>query len=353
MPVIQHTSLAAPEVPLTAATVRPGARRYVSGLALLRGLAALSVVFYHFSGAVLPKLHVDALHEIFKNGWLGVDVFFVISGFVIPYSLLGKNYSPRKFGPYIAKRIVRINPPAYLAMLLVLAQWYLIDYALAHQVNYTRDVTATRLLHNVLFTVPFSEQSWVVGIFWTLAIEFQFYIFIGLLFGLLFERGSVWMFTGALLATGLLQYLPFQSVNNFFHFSALFALGGVTLFRQQGRLGHGLYWGLLLLFASVAYVEIGQYEAVAGLATALAINYVKLENNLTRFLGNISYSLYLVHAVIGTTCEFLLIRLVPIGNPVTRGALQVVCVGAAIAGAYVFYLAVERPFMRLASRLRA
>ncbi len=320
---------------------------------MLRGLAALSVGLYHFTGAVLPKLHVDALHAYFQNGWLGVDVFFVISGFVIPYSLLGKGYSVRKFGPYITKRIVRINPPAYVALLLVLAQWYLIDYVVSHRINYTQDVTIARLLHNVLFTVPFSEQSWVIGIFWTLAIEFQFYIFIGLLFGLLFERGSVWWLVGSMLAAGLVQYLPFQSINNFFHFSALFAMGGLTLYRHQERIGQGLFLGLLGMFAGVAYLQIGLWESVTGLITALAIYYLQWENGFTRFLGNISYSFYLVHAVVGTTCEFVLVKLFPIDLPMVRVALQGVCLLVAIITAYLFYLIIERPFMRLASHLRA
>ncbi|RZK41488.1 MAG: acyltransferase, partial [Hymenobacter sp.] len=201
-------------------TVLPASpRRYVAGLSLLRGLAALSVGLYHCTGAVLPKLNVPEVQHIFKNGWLGVEVFFVISGFVIPYSLLGKEYSPKKILPYMAKRIVRINPPAYLAMLLVLAQWYLIDYVISHRISYTKDVSVTQLVHNILFTVPFSEYKWVIGIFWTLAIEFQFYIFIGLLFNVLFERKSIGYFIVVFLGIGLVQYLPFKSIENFFHFS--------------------------------------------------------------------------------------------------------------------------------------
>lgn len=335
-------------------TVPPPAspRRYVAGLSLLRGLAALSVGLYHYTGAVLPKLRVPEIQSLFKNGWLGVEVFFVISGFVIPYSLLGKGYSPKKILPYMAKRIVRINPPAYVAMLLVLAQWYLIDYVVSHRVAYTKDVSIAQLAHNILFSVPFSEQKWVIGIFWTLAIEFQFYIFIGLLFNVLFEKKFIGYFVAVFLAIGLVQYLPFKSIENFFHFSALFALGGLTLFRYQERIGSPLYFALLALFAGVAYVEIGWYEAAIGVATALAIYYLKVENGLTRFLGNISYSFYLVHAVIGTTCEFILIKFIPVGPVINRIAMLLICLSVAITGAYLFYLIVEKPFMRLANRLR-
>jgi peptidoglycan/LPS O-acetylase OafA/YrhL len=327
--------------------------RHVSGLALLRGIAALSVGLYHFTGAVLPKLHIDGLHSLFKNGWLGVEVFFVISGFIIPYSLLGKNYSPTKFWPYITRRIVRINPPAYIAMLLVLAQWYLIDYFIAHHVNYTKEVSLSRIAHNVLFTIPFSQYKWVVGIFWTLAIEFQFYIFIGLLFSTLFESKSVVWFVGLFIIAGLIQYLPFDNKNNFFHFSALFALGGVALYRQRINISTLNYIGLLILFTAIAYLEIGLYEAAIGLGTTLAIQYINIENSFAKFLGNISYSFYLVHVLIGTTCEFVLSKLVSTGPLLNRLLLQSVCLTAAIVGAYIFYLVIEQPFMRLASRLRS
>lgn len=163
----------------------------------------------------------------------------------------------------------------------------------------------------------------------------------------------MWWLVGIMLAAGLVQYLPFQSVNNFFHFSALFAIGGVTLYRQQERIGQGLFLGLLILFTSMAYVEIELWQALIGLGTALAIYYVKWENGFTRFLGDISYSFYLIHAVIGTTCEFVFIKFFPLNSPAVRIALQGVCLGVAIASAYVFYLLVERPFMRLASHLRA
>lgn len=334
-------------------TVPPApSRRYVAGLSLLRGLAALSVALYHYTGAVLPKLRVPEIQSLFKNGWLGVDVFFVISGFVIPYSLLGKGYSPKNVLPYMAKRIVRINPPAYLAMLLVLAQWYLIDYVVSHKMVYTKDLSIAQIMHNILFTVPFSEQKWIIGIFWTLAIEFQFYIFIGLLFNVLFERKFIGYFVGIFLLTGLVHYLPFKSSENFFHFSALFALGGLTLFRYQERISGTMYFALLALFAGVAYIEIGSYEAIIGVATALAIYYLKIENKFTRFLGNISYSFYLVHALIGSTCEFILIKFIPIGPAINRVGMSLICLGVAISGAYIFYLVVEKPFMRLANRLR-
>ncbi|MVN78995.1 acyltransferase family protein [Hymenobacter sp. HMF4947] len=329
------------------------ANKHVSGLALLRGVAALSVGLFHFTGAVLPKLHVDAVASLFASGWLGVEVFFVISGFVIPYSLLGKGYTIRDFLPYMAKRITRINPPAYLALILVVAQWYLIDYFISHEIKYTKGLSAMQLAHNVFFTIPFSEYGWIIGIFWTLAIEFQFYIIIGLLFNTVFERTTILPFIVAFLLLGLVQYLPFRTGDNFFHFSALFAMGGISLYRKLGKVSIPIYLSLLLAFTIVAYLEIGIYHAIAGLLTALSIQYVSLENSVTRFLGKISYSFYLTHALVGSTCEFVLVKFistVPTGN---RLGMQAICLLVAIGAAYIFYLVVEQPFMRLAGRIRA
>ena len=145
-------------------------------------MAALSVCLYHFSEGALSKVTNVYIKPLFASGWLGIDIFFVISGFIIPYSLLGKKYSVSQVGPYLAKRIIRINPPAYAALALVLMQWFLIDGFINHNQVYTAGITLYQLFHNMTFTVPFTQYKWVVGIFWTLAIEFQFYIFIGLCF---------------------------------------------------------------------------------------------------------------------------------------------------------------------------
>ncbi len=327
--------------------------KYVAGLPFLRGIAALSVALYHFTGAALPKSHIDAAEMAFSRGYLGVDVFFVISGFIIPYSLLDKSYNPKRFFSYIFKRIVRINPPAYIAMLLVLLQWYIIDYYIAHKINYTAGLSVGQVIGNLLFIIPFSEYKWIVGIFWTLSIEFQFYIFIGLLFNYLFERKTIFFFILAYLLAQIIQLFPFGSSEHFFGFSTLFAMGGLTLFKRQGRLSVSIYLALLLIFGVLCYLQLGLYIALVGIITALAIEYVNLDNAITRFFGKISYSFYLVHVLVGNTCEFLLTKFIASGPIVNRIFMQLMCLSIAIGIAYGFYLFVERPFTKLASRLKS
>jgi peptidoglycan/LPS O-acetylase OafA/YrhL len=335
--------------PVLATPTDKVAKQHVSVLSLLRGLAALSVGLYHFTGAVLPKLHIPEIHAIFANGWLGVEVFFVISGFIIPYSLVGKNYGTNNFFAFMRKRLIRINPPAYIAMILVLIQGCIIDYVISHHILYTADVSVGQIISNALFIVPFTQYKWIVGIFWTLAIEFQFYIFIGLFFNILFERSSIYAFLLIFLILGFIQYLPFQSNEHIFRFSSLFAMGGITLFYYINKINILKYLSILIILSFVAYFELNLYMALIGLGTALCISFVKINNVFFDFMGKISYSFYLVHALIGTTCEFFLVKFINPDHSLNKFMMLIICILASVFGSYIFYRLVEQRFIMLSN----
>ena len=78
----------------------------ISIIEAMRGLAAASVALFHFS------VQLDlAARDAFFYGWVGVDVFFVISGFVIPLSLYGRGYTIQQFPQFMMRRLVRLEPP--------------------------------------------------------------------------------------------------------------------------------------------------------------------------------------------------------------------------------------------------
>ena len=319
-------------------------------LGFLRALAALSVCLYHYTGAVLPKLRIESVREVFQDGWLGVDVFFVISGFIIPYSLMRKNYEVSGFFSYMKRRIIRINPPAYLAMALVLMQGYVIDHFISHRSVYTAGISWGQIANNLAFTIPFSKYKWVVGIFWTLAIEFQFYIFVGVLFKYLFERLNIYIFSIIFLFMGPIQYLPFHSNESFFRFSTLFALGGIALLYHTKRIGLKQYVLLIFIFFAAAYIELGAYISITGIITVFCINFVKFKSKIFDFLGNISYSFYLLHALIGTTCEYFLIKIINPEILVNKIIMLMICISFAIIGSYVYYVLVEKKFITIANQ---
>ncbi|RYU75796.1 acyltransferase family protein [Hymenobacter persicinus] len=347
---IPPSPIGADAAALTGAAPVKTEKKYIQGLDFLRAVAALSVCLYHFSGAALPKVINVYMKPLFASGWLGVDIFFVISGFIIPYSLLGKKYSVTQIGPYLVKRIIRINPPAYAAMALVLAQWFLIDRFINHNQVYTGAITLPQIFHNMIFTVPFTQYKWVVGIFWTLAIEFQFYIFIGLFFNFLFESNHLWKFVAGYLAVSLLQYLPFADFRNFFHYSSLFAMGGIALLYHQNRVSKLEFGVVMLIFTAVAFWQLEPTITLTGLATVAAILFTRVENKLFALIGKISYSFYLIHVLLGTTAEFVLVRLITPDTEIKKVIITLLCIVCALLGAYVFYTLVEKPFIELAKR---
>lgn len=85
----------------------------------MRGLAAISVALYHLT-ATLPS----AVFQPFHYGWLGVDAFFVISGFVIPLSLFNEGYVVSDFGFFMLRRCARIEPPYLVSVVMVVVLAY-------------------------------------------------------------------------------------------------------------------------------------------------------------------------------------------------------------------------------------
>jgi len=90
----------------------------------LRGIAALAVAWYHFTNGG-HLLTAGVLKSSGEFGWLGVEVFFVISGFIIPYSMFRSGYQLRSNGStFILKRVIRLDPPYLLAIVMTIALAY-------------------------------------------------------------------------------------------------------------------------------------------------------------------------------------------------------------------------------------
>src|SRR5690349_12055072 len=96
----------------------------LSVLDALRGIAALGVCWYHFTNGNKTFLPEGVLKSSGTFGWLGVEMFFVISGFIIPYALHRSGYRISDYGTFILKRIIRLDPPYLVAILIVIALGY-------------------------------------------------------------------------------------------------------------------------------------------------------------------------------------------------------------------------------------
>ena len=145
-------------------------RERLQSVQYLRGLAALAVVWFHFSLGSADGL----IKSSGTFGYLGVIVFFVISGFIVPYSLAGRDYRLVRDGPgFFVRRMLRLEPPYLVAVALPVVLLFA-----AAATPWFKGTVVPPLWFSVavhpLYLVPWFEGAdWVNIVFWTLAIEFQ------------------------------------------------------------------------------------------------------------------------------------------------------------------------------------
>lgn len=328
-------------------------RGHVGILDLLRGIAAISVVFYHFTYLnLLSDFRSPLLNKVFEHGNLGVEMFFVISGFVIPYSLYGTGYRIADFGRYMVKRVVRICPPAYASVLLQLVKWKAIDILYPAHQSPLVSITLGQIIRNLTFTYGFGDSKQINVVFWTLSVEFIFYVFIGIFYNELFSKKNILLFLLIFFLPSFIGLLQLTSDHSFFAYSSLFALGGVTLLFYRGSIKLVVYLLLLGVFFAISIGTIGFLASMVGVGTALTIAFVKGSNKVFAFLGKISFSLYLTHNLLGSIANFLLAKFLHVNTEIEAIAVVMLCALLACLFAYLFALLIENPFLRLARRMK-
>jgi peptidoglycan/LPS O-acetylase OafA/YrhL len=336
----------------------------IAGLDFLRGVASLAVCWFHLTSYRFPTPDgplYEAVRASGSYGWLGVEVFFVISGFVIPYSLHRAGYRLRSYPTFILKRVIRLDPPylVTIALIILLGVGYAATTGRAVEIE-GAGLDWTRVLLHLGYLNMFFGYEWLNPAFWTLAIEFQYYLLMGLLFPLMSSRrrslrlGSLALFaapsffSGHELLPGGAPMSPFIS-----HFAFLFILGVVLFQKRAGLCGRGEAWALLAASGAGALLTVGVAPTLAGLFAAAVISLYDRKNVVADFFGNISYSLYLLHWPVGHLTLSL------VGGKLLRAdadaeKLLVLAVAHAVcfAASYLLFVAVERPAQRWSSSLR-
>ncbi len=148
---------------------------------MLRGLASTMVFGFHLFNLSNGYLGTESLWRLTYYGKFGVQFFFVISGFVITYSMLNAHYKLKDFPRFLMKRIIRIEPPYLIVLALtVIFLWIRVKSGLGRGELYIP--SWDQVLLHLGYLIPFSNYTWLSIVFWTLAIEFQFYLLFSLLF---------------------------------------------------------------------------------------------------------------------------------------------------------------------------
>jgi exopolysaccharide production protein ExoZ len=286
----------------------PGA--HLESLQYLRGLAAMLVVLYHAAGQVVILTEGPPVPQV---GASGVDIFFVLSGFVMFWTTRGHALSP---GDFMLKRLIRIAP-LYWFFTLAVAIAALVVPQLLRATRFD----AWHIVMSLLFVPvwhPFMPREWEGSIApiivpgWTLNLEIAFY----LLFALTLKARAAarpWLLAILLVALYVAARTVLWPTSLRFYATDLLAefMAGVVLACLIDRLPRGAWHGWAALFALALPVMLALdyarpplpqsiFLGVPALLCVLAALQIERAGALPRsrmlgLLGDASYSIYLSH----------------------------------------------------------
>ncbi len=308
---------------------------------LLRGLAAFVVMLFHFGEGtdITPGWY----HDTFRyGGSIGVVTFFVISGFVIPLQLERRSYSLLKAKQFLLNRFIRIYPNLLVCILLALVLGYVqISFIEKNEFIFSWK----QLLANLTLSAPHVGQSFYVAVFWTLAIEFVLYVFLAVFNKPLFKmKGASCIFIFVLPLLPILFEVDGDR-DNFLRWLPHFCFG-FSLFKFFA-LNQKISAVTLLVISAIALSICNRGNAFLHLGTCLStvvlIATVKCEIPIMfKFLGQISYSLYLYHNVVGRRFFSLVERLTGGDSDMFFIMNMILSCLVSVVFSYVMYLLIEK-----------
>jgi len=349
----------------------------------LRAIAALSVLLYHSSIPPFPiekfgVLFFDQIIRFFgSHGRVGVDLFFILSGFCIHWAHVKRN-APMIVSGYLLRRWWRIYPPYFFALSFAVilnlgTNWFKLGQSFGdfswHNFGFFQIVSHVFLLHNF-----FSESAYTIsGPFWTIAVEAQFYIFyLALTPMLLNVKGwlviacvSILLSTVAyVLLESLEGFQPWHSFLYWPQWLAGAALAQVIKFRPNIL----RFWPVfLILFMLLAFIY-GQWSSTSLFSahlrfyvltlsiTFLILVFIKFESiwnyGVLRWvpaLGIFSYSLYLIHFPVMDRVRTYFIPTLELGWPRVFAAIFGILLSVGLS--YIFFISFENPFLKKASQI--
>jgi exopolysaccharide production protein ExoZ len=349
----------------------------LQGIQRLRGVAALLVVFYHsatnverygFGHGVI--LSFSGLKQL---GGCGVDVFFVISGFIMMYVTQRDQAEPHVAGTFLLRRVVRIVPLYWLFTAFMVAVWLAMPAVFAHlQLTPSYIISSFALIPHFRPDIP-GNISPLLDQGWTLEYEMYFY----LLFAVLLQLRRQQIILPTLAAVFTLQLLcahsftgaPDHALTVFFgNPIVLEFLFGIALFHLYAsglyrRIPPFVYLVLALLgflgstLIAVPYLWrplIWGIPAFLLVASGLSVSEIADSGLAARFMKKLhdaSYSLYLGHALaILTLCK--LASLSGLGARIPNDLLICVLTLAAIPIAFLTYRLIEKPITNYLNALQ-
>jgi peptidoglycan/LPS O-acetylase OafA/YrhL len=350
---------------------------HLTSVDALRGIAAIYVACFHV--AMVPSPHLampEWIRPFMVSGSAGVAMFFVVSAFTLSISWFSRKDGAHPFRNFYFRRVFRIVPLFYFLLAITIPR----DFYRWHVTHPAKDVL---LNLSLLFNLVPGKSIGIVWASWTIGVEVLFY----LMFPLVIRAGSTSIrlascFIGALLTAVIFyQVVQFSSLSpalkaEYFPTGLalhvpVFILGMITYTIYVSgpfRRIRAKWFAILLVVAGIGLHLVLAYNrmylgivgtdwsapAWALLVLGLVVCPVKpVVNAITRFYGQISYSVYLNH-------PFVIAFLMPVYPRIYRhiswnGLALLACFAATFAvltpWAYCTYRLIEQPGIRLGSRL--
>jgi Predicted acyltransferases len=343
--------------PASAPSRLGGVSQY-QGIQALRFVAALLVAVTHSTFYAHERLNPD-LH-VWRPGAIGVDMFFIISGFVMMASSQSILNAPNGWRDFAAKRILRIVPMYWLATTMKIALILIIPSMVLHA-----ELSPWRIFSSYLFlpsTNPEGRFEPLVGVGWTLLFEMFFYAVFA---AALFLKVRVVKFVGSLLLAfcviGFFRTSEWPAATMYFDPVVSYFLVGMLYYHLAQRIPSGVLAGVAGITLSAIFIAVYLFElpvrgaansaAAFGIACSGVLLVIAaepwLKNRIPRvvlFFGEASYVLYLFHPFISPAVPEAVKRLAPeLITPVQCVVLSVI---AALVGAAIIHVLIERPLTR-------
>ncbi len=327
----------------------------------LRGIAVFLVFLVHYSGLIEPWIGgntLGVLNFVREMGHLGVDLFFVLSGYLIYGTIISKpHFYPAK---YAKRRIQRIYP----TFLVVFAVYLFLSFLFPNESKIPQGASAASvyLLQNLLLLPGIFKIEPVITVAWSLSYEIFYYLLIPCLILLLKMKTwstdskiIFWLVAGVMgflayaffggpgrlnmFIAGILLFELFENKNwslkkggTVFFIVALAIFGARSIWHFNYALATSFVFVLFLLFCLSAF-------------NPKSMDYKWLVFTPLRWLGNMSYSYYLIH---GLALKFIFLIFGVLVSRETQGELMyywlwVPCFCATLVPSFILFWIIERP----------
>jgi peptidoglycan/LPS O-acetylase OafA/YrhL len=316
--------------------------RTIENLQILRAFAAINVVIYHVIG-ISTSYGFEPTQLVFLEGWgaNGVDIFFVLSGFVILHSQLQRKRSAWVF---FKLRIIRIVPVYWFITLAAVLMYSIIP---SSSIN-SDAPSITRVFESLFFlSEAISGEYPVIGVGWTLEWEMFFYLIFAL--SLVFtqwNKSYLFIFLSLLFISLITsEYIIIEFL------LGMFIAYVFNYFKIRHQLGLIIaIVGFIFLFFSINQLESFNLHrlvkwGIPSFLIVLGLVYAnQFSSPLLNYLGEASYSIYLIHCLVISAFY----KVIPFTSlPLNNDFFAIACLIACILSGVILYSFIEKPLTAL------